>query len=502
MSGLIAIVGRPNVGKSALFNRIVGRRIAIVHDMPGVTRDRISAEAEWEGRRFSLVDTGGIGLTPGKKAVDVLTRVALEQVDLAVEAAHVIVFVVSVLDRLLPLDESIAVKLRQSGKRVIVAVNKVDTAEHETDLDEFSRLGFDDVFAISAVHKRGISDLTTSAVSYLPEDDSTGISGEDGEEAEPFKLAIVGRPNVGKSSIINALTKSERVIVSPIPGTTRDAVDVPFTVETDGKREDYMLIDTAGMRKKSRVSDTVEFFSVARTQSSIERCDLAILVIDADEGIGEQDKKIADHITKNFKSCIIVVNKWDLMEKAVNKAQKEHRAKRLAKEHTAKGTAEVKTSLGDFGAWVQEQLFFLNYAPVIFTSAETGFQLDRLLEAVRYVQAQLEQSIPTSLINRCIRDAVDRKPYSSKTGARMKFFYATQIRKAPPSFVLFVNSKEHRDDSYDRFLIGEIRKAFGYEGCPIRLVLREKTRKVAPIRSRQKAAKKRPSANKSSSPGQ
>lgn len=476
---------------------MVGRRIAIVHDMPGVTRDRISAEAEWNGRRYSLLDTGGIGLTPGKKATDILTKVALEQVDLAVEAADVIIFVVSIQEGLLPLDEAVAKKLRQSGKRVVLAVNKADTSNHEGNLDDFARLGFEESFPISAVHKRGISALTDFAVGLLPAPEIAESGELDEEKPEAFKLAIVGRPNVGKSSIINALTRSERVIVSPIPGTTRDAIDVPLTVESEGRKDEYLLIDTAGLRKKNRVNDTVEFFSTTRTESSIERCDLAILVIDAEEGIGEQDKKIADHINTNFKSCIIVINKWDLMQEAVEEAQKEQRAKRKAKERTARGTSEVLTTLAEFGNWVQEKLFFLNYAPVIFTSAASGFQLDRLIEAIRYVQAQMEQKIPTSLVNRCLRDAMDRKPYTSKTGGRMKFFYATQVKQAPPSFVLFVTNPEYRDDAYERFLTGEMRKAFGYEGCPIRLVFREKTRKVAPIRSRKKVVARRPAVKKS-----
>ncbi|MBI3192617.1 MAG: ribosome biogenesis GTPase Der, partial [Pedosphaera parvula] len=315
MSGLIAIVGRPNVGKSALFNRMVGRRIAIVHDEPGVTRDRISAEAEWRGRPFTLVDTGGIGLLRGEKARDVIVQAAFEQVELAIEAAHVIILVVNVQEGVVPLDREVAERLRKSGKPVLLAVNKVDTYRAEAGAAEFSELGFDQLFPVTAIHGEGIEALIKAAVEKLPPQDRCQESGggdqEDhsaaaGSSPDPrpqtpdpiLKLAIVGRPNVGKSSIINALTQSERVVVSPIPGTTRDAVDVPFEVETDGVREKYLLIDTAGVRKARRVDNSIEFFSVKRTDEAIERCDMVVLVLDAQDGITEQEKKIADKIVE------------------------------------------------------------------------------------------------------------------------------------------------------------------------------------------------------------
>ena len=337
MSGLIAIVGRPNVGKSALFNRIVKKRIAIVHDQPGVTRDRVSVEAEWQGRPYTLVDTGGIGLLRGEKSDDVIIKAAVEQVDIAIEAANVIILVVNVQEGVVPLDTEVAQRLRKSGKPVLVAVNKVDTSRAEKGMDEFARLGFEKIFPVSAIHGEGIENLMNAAAAWLPQSDECCVMREeeapapaDSENASrithhasPLKLAIVGRPNVGKSSIINALTHSKRVIVSPIPGTTRDAIDVPFEVETDGVRSKYILIDTAGMRKARRVDDSIEFFSVQRSEESIVRSDITVLVIDAEAGITEQDKKIADVIVENRKACIIVVNKWDLFDTEVREAREE-----------------------------------------------------------------------------------------------------------------------------------------------------------------------------------
>src|SRR6478736_6879980 len=487
MSGLIAIVGRPNVGKSALFNRIIRKRMAIVHDQPGVTRDRVSAEAEWRGRPYTLVDTGGIGLLRKEKSTDVIVKAAVEQVDIAIEAANVIILVVNVQEGIVPLDREVAQRLRKSGKPVLVAVNKVDTARVEPQTVEFLQLGFEKIFPVTAIHGEGIDDLMTAAVGFLPaftpeaaesETEAEPVVVPEGAEGEqfparkprgPLKLAIVGRPNVGKSSIINALTKSERVIVSPIAGTTRDAVDVPFEVETDGVKQKYILIDTAGMRKSRRVDDTVEFFSVQRSEQSIERCDICVLVLDAQQGILEQDKKIADHIVQNRKACIVVVNKWDLYDEQVRKAREEEIVRRDKKKRY-EGNEGPLTMLGQFGNWVQEKLFFLDYAPVIFTSAKSGFHLDRVIEAVRYVAAQLQQKIPTSLLNRTINDSVERRQPVSSVGHRLKFFYATQVRQAPPTFLLFVNRDELFSDPYKKYLANEMRKAFGYEGCPIVLL--------------------------------
>jgi GTP-binding protein len=474
MAGRIAIVGRPNVGKSALFNRLVGRRIAIVHDQPGVTRDRISAEAEWKGHKFTVVDTGGIGLLRGEKEQDVIVKAAVEQVGLAIEAADVIVFVVNVQEGVVPLDQEVAQRLRTSGKPILVAANKVDTARVEDETAEFARLGFEDIFPVSAIHGKGIDALTGKAVSLLPKVDEPETPPEEG-----LKLAIIGRPNVGKSSIINTLTKSDRVVVTPIPGTTRDAVDVPFQVETDGKRESYVLIDTAGMRKARRVNESIEFFSVKRAEDSIARCHIAVLVLDAEMGITEQDKKIGDKIVEEKKACILVVNKWDLMEEHVRKAREEEIKRRQQKKRREGGDAPM-TTLAEFGEWVQEHLFFLDYAPVIFTSAKSGFHLDRLLEAVRYVAAQMQQKIPTAILNRTLHDAVERRQPVSSAGHRLKFFYATQIKQAPPSFLLFVNRKELFSAQYKKYLSDELRKAFGYEGCPIILLPRDRPQDEKP----------------------
>jgi GTP-binding protein len=494
VSALIAIVGRPNVGKSALFNRIVGRRIAIVHDQPGVTRDRISAEAEWNGRAFTLVDTGGIGLLRREKAGDVIVKAAMEQVDLAIESANVIILVVNVQEGIVPLDREVTEKLRHSGKPVLVAVNKVDTSRAETGMDEFSQLGFDNIFPVSAIHGEGIEPLMDAAMAALPQVESSKLQVEGLEDldgsGEPstfnlqlstLKLAIVGRPNVGKSSIINALTKSARVIVTSIPGTTRDSIDVPFEVETDGQRQKYILIDTAGMRKTRRVGDSIEFFSVQRAAEAIARCDIVILVLDAEAGITEQDKKIADKIVEERRACIVVVNKWDLVAESVRQVREEEIAHRNKKERR-EGQAKIISTLGEFGQWVQEKLFFLDYAPVIFASAKSGFHLDRLLEAVRYVAAQLQQKIPTAILNRTLQDAVECRQPVSAMGHRLKFFYATQVRQAPPTFLLFINRDELFSDPYKKYLGNQLRSAFGYEGCPIVLVPKSRPKTVEPIR--------------------
>jgi len=496
MSGLIAIVGRPNVGKSALFNRIIRKRIAIVHDQPGVTRDRVTAEAEWRGRPFTLVDTGGIGLLRGEKSDDVITRAAFDQVQIAIDSANVIVLVVNVQEGIVPLDREVAQRLRQSGKPVLIAVNKVDTAKAEPGVPEFAELGFEKLFPVTAIHGEGIELLMNEAAKFLPEPvelPATPEPAEDlaeGDEAAsrprprrtgPLKIAIIGRPNVGKSSIINSLTNSTRVIVSPIPGTTRDSVDVPFEVETDGVRQKYILIDTAGLRKTRRVDDSVEFFSVKRTEDSIARCDIAVLVIDAEAGIGEQDKKIADIIVEQRRACIVVINKWDLVEESVREAREEEIERRKIK-HRTEGQDKLMTTLGEFGQWVQERLFFLDYAPVIFTSAQTGFHLDRLLEAVRYVAAQLQQKIPTAILNRTIHASVERRQPVSDMGHRLKFYYATQVREAPPTFLLFVNRDEMFSDQYKKYLGDQMRAAFGYEGCPIILVPKARPKTIAPVR--------------------
>ena len=445
------------------------------------------------------MDTGGIGLLRKEKSKDVIIKAAVEQVDIAIEAADVIILVVNVQEGIVPLDNEVAQRLRKSGKIVLVAVNKVDTSRVEPQVAEFTRLGFEKIFPVTAIHGEGIESLVDAAVALLPplerlEAEAVALAESEADAAEageavalqpkprgPLKLAIVGRPNVGKSSIINALTKSERVIVSPIAGTTRDAVDVPFEVETEGVRQKYILIDTAGIRKARSVNDSIEFFSVKRSEESIERCDIAVLVLDAESGILEQDKKIADRIVQGRKACIVVVNKWDLFSDAVLKAREEEIERRKEKVRY-EGNEAPLTMLGEFGSWVQEKLFFLDYAPVIFTSAKSGFHLDRLLEAVRYVAAQLQQKIPTALLNRTISDAVDRRQPVSAAGHRLKFYYATQVRQSPPTFLMFVNRDELFSDAYKKHLASDLRKAFGYEGCPIILVPKARPKTIEPKR--------------------
>jgi GTP-binding protein len=471
-----------------LFNRIAGRRIAIVHDQPGVTRDRVSAVVEWHGRPFTLVDTGGIGLLRGEKADDVITRAALSQVELAIEAANLIILVVNVQEGIVALDREAAARLHRSGKPVIVAVNKVDSDRAEPGTVDFAQLGFEKVCAVSAIHGQGVEPLMEAAMALLPESEPLPSQPAPDEEPgavaapgtlEPLKLAIVGRPNVGKSSIVNALTRSERVVVSPIPGTTRDSIDVPFEVDTEGLRQRYVLIDTAGMRKARRVDNSIEFFSVQRAEDSIARCDIAVFVLDAEAGITEQDKKVADKIVEHRKACIVVVNKWDLMHETVRKAREEEIQRRQRKDRDAR---KIMATLGEFGEWVQEHLFFLSYAPVIFTSAQSGFNLERLLEAVRYVEAQLQQKIPTAILNRTLQDAVERRQPLSSHGHRLKFFYATQVRQAPPTFLLFVNRAELFSDQYNKYLADQLRRSFGYEGCPIIIVPKARPKTIEPVR--------------------
>jgi GTPase len=497
MPGLIAIVGRPNVGKSALFNRIVGRRVAIVHDRPGVTRDRISVEAEWRGQVFTLVDTGGIGLLRREKPADAIVAAAMEQAELAMQAADVIILVVNVRDGVAPLDAEVADRLRRSQKPILVAVNKVDHEGLETGVAEFTELGFDKLLPVSAIHGLGIGPLMDAALAWLP----AGLDGGSTAQAalelgspelpdapqetvalqEPLKLAIVGRPNVGKSSLVNALTRSERVIVSPIPGTTRDAVDVPFEVETDGVRQRYVLIDTAGVRHERRMADSIEFFSVKRAEDSIDRCDIAILVLDAQAGVTAHDKQVAGKILDARKACIIVINKWDLVEQEVAKAREAELGRRQDRERRF-GCPQPLTTLAEFGAWVQEQLFFLDYAPVIFASAKSGFHLERLLEGIRYVAAQLRQKVSTALLNRALQEAIEERQPVSAAGQRLKFFYATEVRRAPPTFLLFVNRPDLLSDSYARYLVNRLRRAFGFEGCPVILVPKARPKTIEPKR--------------------
>ncbi len=493
---IVAIVGRPNVGKSALFNRIAGKRIAIVHDEPGVTRDRISIEAEWQGRPFTLVDTGGLGLLRREKAADVITQAAFDQVQMAIDSATVIILVVNVQEGIVPLDREVAERLRRSEKPVVVAVNKSDTERAEAGAAEFSNMGFANLFPVSAIHHRGVDALMAAVMAQLPppperppQDPESGSESQD--TAQPaLKLAIIGRPNVGKSSLINALTRSHRVIVTPIAGTTRDSVDVPFEVETDGVRQRYILIDTAGVRQERRIDNSIEFYSLKRTEESIARCDIAVLMLDAEAGVTAQDKKVAGKISDERKACIIVVNKWDLIGPGLEEA---HREKRRA-DGRASGTEKKRregqeaplTTLAEFGDWVREEMFFLDYAPVIFTSAVSGLHLERLLESIRFVAAQFQQKIPTAILNRSLQDAIEVRQPPTAAGTRLKFFYATQVKQAPPTFLMFVNREDLLSDQYRRYLTGQMRRAFGFEGCPIILVPRAREKTIPTVITRRK----------------
>lgn len=479
MSALVTIVGRPNVGKSALFNRIAGRRIAIVHDQPGVTRDRITAEVQWRGCRFTLADTGGIGLVPGEKAPDTIVKATLDQVQLAIDSASLVIFVVNLQEGLVPLDRDVADRLRVAGKPLLLAVNKADNPSSDAGIVEFAELGFEHFYPVSAIHGRGVETLLDAAVSLLPQEvGSDAESSQVGEAAAPLRLAVVGRPNVGKSSLINAIINDERLVVSSVPGTTRDAVDVPFVMEHQGVREHYVLIDTAGLRKPRRVADSIEFFSVKRAEHSVERSDLVLFVLDAETGVLEQDKKIADLIVRARKACVVVVNKWDLFRDVVRRSNENPRNSIRRRSRGGLPDGEPPTTIAGFASWVQSRLFFLDYAPVIFTSARDGGGLDRLFEAVRHVAAQLRQKVPTSLLNRTIHDAVERRQPVSATGARLKFFYATQIAQAPPTFLLFVNRHELFSVAYEKYLAGALRAAFGFDGCPIALKARPRPKRI------------------------
>jgi GTPase len=424
---------------------------------------------------------------------------------LAIAAADVIILVVNVQEGLVPLDKEVAERLHRSRKPVLVAVNKVDDSRFESQGIEFTELGFEKLFPVSAIHALGVGPLMDAALALLPirttettETDADAVpdEGEAKQTSEPLKLAIIGRPNVGKSSLVNALTKSKRVLVTPIPGTTRDAVDVPFEVETDGVLQRYILIDTAGVRQQRRVDNSIEFYSVKRTDESITRCDIAVLVLDTEAGITAQDKKVAGKIVEERKACIIVINKWDLVQESVERARREEIRRRDKPERTHERPDRPLTTLSEFAQWVQEQLFFLDYAPVIFTSAQSGFHLDRLLEAVRYVAAQLQQKIPTALLNRTLQNAIEERQPVSSAGHRMKFFYATQVRQVPPTFLLFVNRDELFSDQYGKYLANQLRKAFGFEGCPIVLVPKPRPKTVEPKSKFRNPARRRPAKSK------
>lgn len=429
---IVAIIGRPNVGKSTLFNRITGRRVAIVENTPGITRDRIYRDAEWCGRRFTLVDTGGIAA----QIDDPLVAQVRYQAEQALEQADVILFLVDARSDVTADDEEVAELLRRSGRPVILVANKVENFDDPTVTHDFFRLGLGEPFPVSAAHGLNIGDLLDKVIALLPPE-------VEHEDRDALKVAVVGRPNVGKSSLVNRLLGEERVIVSHIPGTTRDAIDTYFL---HGEQE-YILIDTAGMRRKSRVTVPTEHYSVLRGLRAVERADVVLLVLDSIEGVTEQDKKIAGYGHEHGKASIILVNKWDLVAK------------------------DEKTAV-EYEATVRRELAFMTYAQVLFVSALTGQRVLRVLPAIDAAGEAATLRIATGILNDVVREAVTLNPPPTVKGRAAKILYATQIRIKPPTFLFFTNYPEGVHFSYQRYLDNQLRNAFGFEGTPLRLIFR------------------------------
>lgn len=453
---ILAIVGRPNVGKSTLFNRIVGRRIAIVHEEPGVTRDRVAATARWGDKSFEVVDTGGIAFMDDEKSGDLMANATRHQAEIAIEMATAIIMVVDVTEGVVPLDQEIARKLRTSGKKIFLAVNKVDNAGRARTDAEFSELGFDQTYSIAAAHGLGVRELLEAATEEF-------AAGVEPETAPPTRIAIVGRPNVGKSSLINAILKDQRTIVSDIPGTTRDSVDVPFTVRDKA----YLLIDTAGLRHRGKINSSVDQFGLMRAERSIRECDIAVLVLDAVAGVTRQDKAIAGQIAEAARGCIVLVNKWDLAE------EQEHKD-RLRE---SRGVKQKKTFREKYLEALRKELFFLDWAPVLFASAKTGQNLNQLFEQVAVIEIEMRRHIETPQLNKLFMRALDAYPPPFSGGKRFKIFYAFQKASQPPTFRLFVNQANCLTPHYKRFLIDKIRAAWAFTGCPIMLECRERERR-------------------------
>ncbi len=433
---LVAIVGRPNVGKSMLFNKLTGKRLSIVEDTPGVTRDRLYAQAEWRGRTFDLVDTGGI--EPGTD--DQILSFMREQAEIAIAAATVIVFVCDIRTGMTAADQEVAGMLQRSRKPVVLAVNKMDSTGHTNpDIYEFYNLGLGDPYPVSAVHGHGTGDLLDACFEFFPPED------QEEDEDDVVKVAIIGKPNVGKSSLVNRILGQERVIVSNVAGTTRDAVDSYL----ENERGKYLIIDTAGMRKKSKVDDRVEKFSVLRATMAIERSDVCVIMIDAQEGVTEQDTKVAGLAHEAGKACVIVVNKWDAIEKDGKTMQ------RMEED-------------------VRRDLSYMTYAPVLFISALTGQRVDRLFDLIDNVVNQAAMRIPTGVLNQVLADAQARVQPPTDKGRRLKIYYMTQIRVKPPHFVIFCNDARLFHFSYQRYLENQIRGTFGLTGTPVRITIRQK----------------------------
>jgi GTP-binding protein len=437
MSFTVAIVGRPNVGKSTLFNRIIGRRVSIVDDKPGITRDRIYGKADWNGKYFTLIDTGGMEVSKN----DVIVSQMRKQIDFAIDTSDLIVFLVDSKHGCTPQDEEIAHILRKSGKPVILAVNKVDRFDDDHNNYEFYKLGFDEPIYISAMHGLGTGDLLDKITSFISEE-------KEHIDEDIIKVAVIGKPNVGKSSIVNSILGEERVIVSDIPGTTRDAIDTLFEVE--GKK--MMFIDTAGLRRKSKVKEDVEFYSNVRAIGAVERSDVVLLVLDASEKIAEQDKKVAGIAHEAGKAIIIVVNKWDIIEKD---------------EHT----------MNVFIEEIRKELAFIHYAPILFVSAKTGKRLDNILETIDLVMNQYTFRVKTKMLNDLVNEATLLVEPPSKKGKKLKISYATQVGIKPPTFLFFINDLKLFHFSYARYLENKIREAFGLDSTPIIIKAKQKEKK-------------------------
>ena len=439
MKPLIAIVGRPNVGKSMLFNKLVGQRLSIVEDTPGVTRDRLYAEAEWRNRKFDLVDTGGIEPSADSQILAFMRQ----QAEIAIQHATVILFVCDIKTGLTASDQEVANMLLRSQKPVVLAVNKMDQVGiTNPDIYEFYNLGLGDPIAVSAVHGHGTGDLLDACMEYFAPED------EEEEEDDVIKVAIIGKPNVGKSSLVNRILGEQRVIVSDMAGTTRDAVDSYF----ENQKGKYLFIDTAGMRKKSKVDDRIEKFSVLRATMAIERADVCLILVDANEGVTEQDTKVAGLAHEAGKACIIVVNKWDAIEK------------------------DDKT-MDRMRQDIRRDLSYMTYAPIVFISALTGQRVDRLFDLINYVNDQASLRITTGMLNTVLADATARVQPPTDKGRRLKIYYMTQIGIKPPHFVSFCNDAKLFHFSYQRYLENQIRSTFGLEGTPVRLTIRQKSDK-------------------------
>ncbi len=432
---LVAIVGRPNVGKSTLFNRLIGRRLAIVEDTPGVTRDRIYADAQWLTHTFTLIDTGGI--EPDNE--DIIAQQMRRQAELAIETADVILFLTDGREGLTAADEEVAAMLRKSNKPVVLAVNKLDAPKYHEAVYDFYNLGLGDPIIVSSGQGIGLGDLLDAVCADFPKEEAE-------EENKPLNIALVGKPNVGKSSLVNALLGEERCIVSNIPGTTRDAIDTPFSV--DG--QDYVLVDTAGIRRKRAVNDaTIERYSVIRSLAAVRRADVVLIVCDAEQGLSEQDVKIAGYVHEEGKASVMLVNKWDLIEKDTHTMDK-------------------------FKKDMQTDLAFMDYVPFLFISAKTGQRVQKVLECARRSYEQSIRRITTGTLNDVVNEAIAMTEPPAMSGKRLKIYYATQVSIQPPTFVIFVNDEKLVHFSYKRYMENYFRKTFGFEGTPMRLYFRNR----------------------------